>query len=326
MARILVLGGAGFVGYHLVKQLTAERGASVTVVDDFSRGRRDAELAAVLHRPGVNLHEADLTEPGALSALDKTWDEVYMLAAVVGVRHAMNDPVRVLRVNTLAVLNVLDWLTPAAGRVFFASTSETYAGGVELGQLPVPTPEDVPLSVRDVTNPRLAYAASKILGESATIHYARERGLPFVIGRLHNVYGPRMGADHVIPELSLRALAREEPFRVYGLEQRRAFCHVSDAVEAIRRLMAAEAAVGLVVNIGNDSEETRVGDLLALVLRLASFSPTLDVRPAPPGSVPRRCPDLTRLRTLTGYRPSIALADGVRDTFEWYRHWRERAA
>jgi len=326
MARVLILGGAGFVGYHLLRRLTAERGTSVTVVDDFSRGRRDAELAAVLHRPGVHLHEADLTEPTALAPLDKTWDEVYMLAAVVGVRHAMSDPVRVLRVNTLSVLNVLDWLTPAAGRLFFSSTSETYAAGVELGQLPVPTPEDVPVSVRDINNPRLAYAASKILGESATIHHARERGVPFVIGRLHNVYGPRMGTDHVVPELCLRALAREDPFRVYGLEQRRAFCHVDDAIEAIRRLMASDAAVGRIVNIGNDEDETAVGDLLALVLRLAGFAPALDARPAPAGSVPRRCPDLTRLRELTGYRPSVTLADGVRDTFEWYRRWRERAA
>ena len=97
--------------------------------------------------------------------------------------------------------------------LFFASTSETYAGGVSAGTVAVPTPEDVPLSVPDVAAPRFAYAASKILGEAAVIHTSRARARPSVIGRFHNVYGPRMGADHVIPELSLRALRREDPFR-----------------------------------------------------------------------------------------------------------------
>jgi UDP-glucose 4-epimerase/UDP-glucuronate decarboxylase len=151
--------------------------------------------------------------------------------------------------------------------------------------------------------------------------------VPFVIGRLHNVYGPRMGADHVIPELCLRALAKEDPFRVYGLEQRRAFCHVSDAVDAIRRLMASSAtAEGVVVNVGNDREETTVAALLELVLSAAGFRPRLDPRPAPPGSVARRCPDISRLRSLTGFEPRVSLAQGVRETLEWYRRSREAAA
>src|SRR5216110_3358531 len=324
MRRVLVLGGAGFVGYHLVARLTAEGGHAVTVVDDFSRGRRDRELSSVLARTDVTLVEADLTDRRALDRLDGSWDEVYMLAAVVGVRHAMQDPMRVLRVNTLAALNVCDWLTPAVGRLFFASTSEAYAGGVELGHVPVPTPEAVPLVVADIGNPRFAYAASKILGEAAVIHSARARGVPFVIGRLHNVYGPRMGADHVIPELCLRALDREDPFRVYGLEQRRAFCHVDDAVDAILRLTITERAWGEIVNIGNDTEETAVADLLALVLKAAEFAPRIEPRPAPPGSVGRRCPDLTKLRALTGYVPKVTLEAGVRETFAWYRAWRER--
>jgi UDP-glucose 4-epimerase/UDP-glucuronate decarboxylase len=216
-------------------------------------------------------------------------------------------------------MRLLDWLTPDAGTLFFASTSETYAGGVSAGTVPVPTPEDVPLSVPDVAAPRFAYAASKILGEAAVIHTARARALQAVIGRFHNVYGPRMGADHVIPELSLRALRREDPFRVYGTDQRRAFCHVSDAVEAMVRLMTTPAASGRVVNIGNDTEETRIEDLASLVLREAGFAPSLERVPAPAGSVARRCPDIGRLRGLTGFVPKVSLEAGVRETFAWYR-------
>ena len=323
MPRTLILGGAGFIGYHLGRQLAGE-GHDLTLVDDLSRGRRDPELAALCARPAVRLVQADLTRPGALYALPRDWDQVYNLAAVVGVRNVEQDPARVVRVNTLALLNLLDWL-PARGEVLFqASTSENYAGGVTAGLVPVPTPEDVPLTIPDIAAPRWAYAASKMLGEAAVIHAGRARGLRYVIGRFHNVYGPRMGTDHVIPELALRALRREDPFRLFGATQRRAFCHVSDAVEAMTRLVGTPAAWGQVVNIGNDSEETRVDALVRLVLDCAAFSPTIKEMPAPPGSVDRRCPDLTRLRALTGYQPKVSLAAGVRETFAWYRDWTAR--
>ena len=323
MARILILGGAGFVGYHLGRRLSQEPGHALTLVDDLSRGRMDPDLEALISLPGVQFVKADLTDPSAFAGLPRQWDQIYMLAAVVGVRNVVTDPARVVRVNALSTLNLLEWMTDRSGVLFFASTSEIYAGGVSRLGLPVPTPETVPVSVETIENPRFAYAASKILGEAAAIHYGAAKNLRFVIGRLHNLYGPRMGADHAIPELCLRALDRDDPFRVYGLEQRRAFCHVADAVEAIMRLMATEAAWGQIVNVGNDAEESSVGDLLALVLRIAGFSPRLQPLPAPAGSVDRRCPDLGRLRALTGFTPKVSLESGVRETFEWYRAWRE---
>lgn len=324
MARILILGGAGFIGCHLARRLGQEPGHTLLLVDDLSRGRMDPDLRALLARPGLSFRQADLTDPAALAGLPREWDQVHLLAAVVGVRHAEGDPARVLRVNTRIALNVLDWLPPRTGVFFFASTSETYAGGVGLGHVPVPTPEAVPLTLAAIDNPRDAYAASKILGEAATIHYGTARRVPFVIARFHNVYGPRMGADHAIPELCLRALDREDPFRVYGPEQRRAFCHVADAVEAVVRLASTERARGQIVNIGNDTEETTVAELAELVLRTAGFRPAVRPLPAPRGSVARRCPDLSRLRALTGFAPKVPLEAGVRETFEWYRAWRER--
>jgi len=323
MARILLLGGAGFIGGHLAARLAAE-GHALTLVDDLSRGRRDEAIAALTARPNVRLVEADLTAVGALDALPREWEQVFMLAAVVGVRNVETDPARVIRVNTLALLHLLDWLPGRGETLFFASTSETYAGGVAAGHLRVPTPETVPLGVPDVTAPRFAYAASKMLGEAAVVHTARARGLRAVIGRIHNVYGPRMGADHVIPELSLRALRGEDPFRIFGADQRRAFCHVADAVEAMTRLMATEAAWGQIVNIGNDAEETPIEDLAALILRTARVRPAVERLPAPAGSVPRRCPDIGRLRALTGFVPKVSLEAGVAETFAWYRQCWER--
>jgi UDP-glucose 4-epimerase/UDP-glucuronate decarboxylase len=323
MANVLVLGAAGFIGCHLAGRL-ADDGHALTLVDNLSRGRADEALAALRARPGVRFVEADLTVPGALTSLSRAWDQIYMLAAVVGVRNVERDPARVIRTNTLALLNVLDWLPGAGETLFFASTSETYAGSVSRGLAPVPTSEEVPLLIEDVSAPRAAYAISKLAGEAAVIHAGRARGLRWVIGRFHNVYGPRMGADHVIPELALRAIRREDPFRVYGAGQRRAFCHVADAVEATVRLVGTEAAAGRIVNIGNDTEETVIEDLAALVLRCAGHRPTLERVPAPAGSVDRRCPDLTRLRELTGFAPKVALESGVAETFTWYRAWSQR--
>jgi UDP-glucuronate decarboxylase len=316
--KVLILGGAGFIGVHLARRLCAA-GAEVTIVDDFSRGPDDPELAAL----GVPVLRADLTAASSYESLPRGWDHVYMLAAVVGVRNVEKDPARVIRINTLGLMNLLDWLRPAE-RLFFASTSEVYAGGVSRGLVPVPTPETVPVMVEDVTAPRFAYAISKLLGEAAVTHTARATGIPYVIGRFHNIYGARMGADHVIPELLLRAMRREDPFLVYGVDQSRAFCHVDDATEAMSRLMTTDAATGEIVNIGNESS-TNIGDLGKLVLRVADFHAAIESRSAPPGSVARRCPDLTKLRTLTGYEPTVSLEEGVRRTFEWYRtHWKAR--
>jgi UDP-glucose 4-epimerase/UDP-glucuronate decarboxylase len=316
---VLLLGGAGFIGTHLARRLVAD-GQRVTIVDDFSRGRDDADLAALKAHPFVDVLSGDLTSPGTWQALPSGWDQIYLLAAVVGVRNVESDPSRVLRVNTLAALHLLDWVAPGE-RVFFASTSEVYAGGVDAGIVEVPTAEAAPVMIADVKSPRFAYAISKLLGEAAFVHGARAKDISAVVGRFHNVYGPRMGADHVIPEMSLRALRGEDPFRVWGADQRRAFCYVDDAVEAMLRLMDTPAAAGEIVHIGDDSAETNIGDLAKLVLRVAGTSPELAAMPAPAGSVARRCPDLGKLRALTGYEPSVSLEDGVQRTFDWYRGW-----
>lgn len=313
--KALVLGGAGFIGLHLTRRLLAG-GHQVTIVDDFSRGRDDRDLVAL--RSEVDVVPADLTEAASYARLPRGWDQIYMLVAVVGVRNVERDPARVMRVNTLALQHTLDWLR-TGDRLFFASTSEVYAGSVSTGVAGVPTGEDVPLLIEDVTAPRFAYGVSKLWGEAAVVHAARAKGLRSVVARFHNVYGPRMGADHVIPELSLRAIRRENPFRVYGNDQYRAFCYVDDATDAMVRLMADDRAAGQIVHIGNDTEQTNIGDLTKLVLRIADFDPELDVRPAPAGSVARRCPDISRLRALTGFEPTVSLEEGVRRTFEWYR-------
>lgn len=318
MARALVTGGAGFIGFHLASDL-AGRGYDVTLCDNFSRGRRDGELDALCALPNVRLFECDLTRPDPLAELQGEFDYLYHLAAVNGTRHFYEMPDVVLRVNVLALVNVLDaWAAGRFGRLLFASSSETYAGTARAGILPIPTPEDVALLLDDLHNPRLSYAVSKILGEAMVMNYARTRDLPATVVRYHNVYGPRMGNEHVIPQFAARILAREDPFAVHGAHDSRAFCFVDDAVRATRLLAECEASAGRTVHIGDPTRELPIRDLAALMFDLFDFHPTVDAGPSPEGSVGRRCPDISRLTELTGFRPETSLEDGLRRTFAWY--------
>lgn len=318
----LVLGAAGFIGLRVVQRLLADGDIRrVLACDNLSRGRMDREAQEVFADPRVGFLHADLADPAALDALSERFDEVYLFAAIVGVGNVERAPAAVMRVNTLVELNALELMRrTGSGRLFLASTSETYAGAVDLGIAPVPTPESVPLVVREVAQPRMAYAISKLWGEAAAIHTAAAAGFEVVVGRYHNVYGPRMGYDHVIPQLATRIFDGEHPLRVMSPEQTRAFCYVDDAVRATVGLVRCPAAVGQVVNIGDDREEVAIGDLAVRLLTIEGAPGEIDPAPAPSGAVHRRCPDIGRLRALIGFEPDVSLDKGLRITVDWYRN------
>ncbi|WP_217145844.1 NAD(P)-dependent oxidoreductase [Streptomyces sp. AC627_RSS907] len=313
--KILITGGAGFIGLHLARRLAAT--CDVTLLDDFSRGRSDTELSDLLGR--VELVEHDLTTPVPDGLLADDFSEVYHLAAVVGVAESNDNPKRVLRTNLLTTTHLLDWLSGLTGATLcFASSSEAYAGSVEAGAAAVPTAEDVPLVLPDPTVARSSYGFSKIAGEVLCRTYARAHGFPLRMVRFHNVYGPRMGYDHVIPQFVERLLSGADPFEIHGADQTRAFCHVDDAVDAIIALTALPSKEPLLVNVGNDEEEILIRDLARKVFDTLDRHPALDVHPAPPLSPARRLPDVSRLRELTGYRPKVGLDEGLRRTCAWY--------
>lgn len=317
MSRVLVSGAAGFIGLNLSRRLAEDGKRRVVLVENFMRGRKDAEFEELLRRPNVELVEADLTRPEALLLLNGRFDEVYHLAAMVGVKHCMDRPAEVLKVNIVATMNLADRVfSEGCGRFFFASTSEIYAGALEHGLMPVPTPETVPIVVTDPANPRWSYAVSKLAGEQYVRFAAAKAGVPLVIGRFHNVYGPRMGFAHVIPEVVKRALAGETPFKVYGAEQTRAFCHVDDAVGGVLAAMSGKTAPGL-YHIGTD-RETAILELVGIILKRLGKNTELLSVPAPLGSVARRSPDIAKLRAASGFVPTIPLEEGLPSVIDWY--------
>lgn len=317
--RILITGGAGFVGYHLARALSEEEGDGVTILDNFSRGARDDELETLTERPNVEVVAGDLCEPETWDRLESDYDEVYHLAAVIGVRKVIERPVEVLRINALSTIHLLDWLVGGGGRrVLFSSTSEAYAWTQHFYELPIPTPEDTPLALTDLADPRSSYAGSKIFGELAVTQYCRAHEKPFVIVRYHNVYGPRMGNEHVIPELFQRARSGQDPLIVYSADHMRAFCYVSDAVAATVAAMRSAAAEGQTINVGDDREEITIGELAERLLLSANLQAAISPQEAASDPVKRRCPDLSRARALLGYEPRVSLEDGLKQTLAWY--------
>ena len=320
MTKALVLGGAGFVGYHIIKHLVENRPGEVVIVDDLSRGQLDQDLNDLLGRyPSIQLQTADLVDENVYDGLGGPFEQVYLLAGVVGVSNVQNAPARVLSTNIAIISNTLHWLAKmGCGRLLFVSTSEAYADSVKLGLAPVPTSENVPLSIADIQSARSTYALTKMLGESAVTHFAKEFGFEALIVRLHNVYGPRMGMSHVVPEVIERINRRMDPLPVYGVTQTRAFCYVSDAVKACLSLMDCQLDGPQIVNVGNDQEEVSIGELVQTLFRVSGFHPQIQVLPSAPGGVSRRLPDIGKLRALTGFRPEVNLAEGLALTWHWY--------
>ncbi|MFI5776809.1 NAD-dependent epimerase/dehydratase family protein [Nocardia sp. NPDC051570] len=320
--RVLITGGAGFVGLHLARRLVRD-GAEVVLLDDFSRGRADADLDEVRRRAEVIAH--DLTTPIPDGSVRGDFDAVYHLAAVVGVRRSNENPGHVLRTNMLATLHLLDWCAARSpGALFLSSTSEVADGAMRTGLSTFPSPEGVPFVLADPRAPRSSYALSKIVSE--TLFLQRSSQFRIRIGRYHNIYGPRMGYSHVIPEFIERALSGADPFAIHGDAQTRAFCHIDDAVEATIGLTRLGTADPVVANIGNDKEEIKIRDLANRVLALAGVRPELAISDPPAGSPDRRLPELSVLRRTLGYEPKVDLDTGLRATFDWYaRHRRTDA-
>ena len=323
MKKVLVTGGAGFIGYHLSKHL-AKEGNEVTVVDNLFRGKMDNELEELIKMENVKYVEADLTDYKSFENLDGDYDYVYHLAAINGTKYFYEIPDKVLRTNILSAINILDWFVKSKSKkILFTSSSETYAGAMRKFELDIPTPEDIPLCIEDIKNPRWSYAGSKIIGELLFSNYAKKHDFDMTIIRYHNIYGPRMGYEHVIPEFLLRTYKKTDPFPVYG-NASRAFCYIDDAVEATKLVMENKNCNGEVLNIGNDLEETSIVDLAKTMFEVLNYTAKIEINPAPEGSVNRRCPNINKLKKLTGYKPKFNLKKGIELTHKYYyKHFKK---
>lgn len=319
--KILILGGSGFIGLNLAKQLNAKLKVDdqLILADNFSRGKDDSDFNEFLKQfPAIKLFDCDLTRAESFDVFEGVFDYVYLLASMVGVRNCELYPERVIQTNTNIILNTLNWMIKSSSKkIFFSSTSENYAGAYDFDILEIPTPENVPLVITDIKNPRFSYAITKIWGEAAVTFYGQKYGFKTVIGRYHNVYGPRMGYDHVIPQLFKQLFSEPNVLKVMNPEHTRSFCYVSDAVKATIMLMEIDKT-DIIVHIGDGRVETKIEDLAKKMIKIVGSNIELESAPAPVGSVSRRLPNTELLQSLTGFEPSVTLEKGLEETYLWY--------
>ena len=323
---ILVTGGYGFIGSAIVRALVAS-GQKVRVLDNLFRGA-SKRLKDVEHQ----YIAGDITHLGAVVEASRNCDEVIHLAYINGTKNFYSMPSAVLNVGVRGICNVLDACKiNNIKNLMLASSSEVYQSATQ-----VPTTEQVALVVPDPFNARYSYGAGKIISEMMCIHNM-DQFEKMTIVRPHNIYGPDMGEEHVIPEMARRIkiegeltfVGQEPPedfntngHRVFwGMQQTRSFCYISDAVAGLM-LVREKGIHGQIYNLGNEDEISilqlarKIGSLAGKPVKVRS----MDGAPVTaPGGTLRRCPDISKLASL-GYRQTCTLDYGLRQTLEWY--WR----
>ena len=316
--RYLITGGAGFIGSHLAEALLA-RAAEVVALDDLSTGRRD-NVAPLEDRAGFTLVVGSAASAGLVGELLRDCDAVLHLAAAVGVRRTLEQPLASLETNLATTRAVLEAAADQGKKVLLASSSEVYGRGARL-----PFAEDDELVLGPTERPRGAYGCAKALAEWWARAHAADSGLPVIVARLFNTVGPRQVGTHgmVLPRFVGQAL-RGSPITVYGSgNQTRCFAHVRDVVEALLRLLEAPQAVGGVFNVGSD-DEVPIQELAECVRTVTGVRVPIERVPyarVHPGldDVPRRVPSLQRLLAVTGFRPATPLARIVADVVDAVR-------
>ncbi|MCR5272850.1 MAG: NAD-dependent epimerase/dehydratase family protein [Lachnospiraceae bacterium] len=316
--KILITGGAGFIGYHLTKKLAGE-GNQVVIIDDLSRGVKDSFFDELQQKYDVELRSGNFLKKETVEKIEDDFDYIYHLAAIIGVQNVLEHSYDVLSNNVILTINAIDIAKKQKHlkRILFASTSEIYAGTLNYYGLEFPTTEDTPLTVSDLKHPRTSYMLSKIYGEALL----RQSNLPYTIFRPHNFYGPRMGMSHVIPELLRKAYKDENNgiLQVFSADHKRTFCYIDDAVELITRLAYCDKAEGQEFNIGNEKPEVTMREVGEIVIEVTGAKIDIEALPPSPGSPERRCPSMKKTVSYVKYEPQISLKEGIEKTFDWYK-------
>jgi UDP-glucuronate decarboxylase len=300
--RVLVTGGAGFLGSHLCERLLHD-GHDVLCVDNFSTGSLE-NVAHLLKDSHFELMQHDIT-----FALYVDVDEIYNLACPASPLHYQYDPIQTTKTSVAGAINILDLAKRTKAKVLQASTSEVY-GDPEVH----PQTENYRGRV-NVLGPRACYNEGKRCAETLFFDYRRQHELRIKVARIFNTYGPRMqpGDGRVVSNFIVQAL-NGEPLTVFGSgHQTRSFCYVNDLIDGLVRLMASSDHVSGPINLGNPFEVS-VSELANLVLLLTGFTAEVVYRPQPEDDPMQRCPDITQAKRVLGWAPLVTLEEGLRLT------------
>ncbi|MFN3524860.1 MAG: UDP-glucuronic acid decarboxylase family protein [Paracoccus sp. (in: a-proteobacteria)] len=304
--RILVTGGAGFLGSFLCDSLLAD-GHEVICLDNFHTGSR-ANVHHLRNEPRFEIMRHDVTMP-----IHAEVDEIFNLACPASPVHYQTDPVQTVKTNVHGAINVLDLARRLKARIFQASTSEVYGN-----PLVHPQVESYSGNVNPIGH-RACYDEGKRCAETLFFDYQRQYGLDIRVARIFNTYGPRMLPDdgRVVSNFIVQAL-RGDPISIYGDgQQTRSFCFVDDLIRGFRALMDAPASVPLPVNLGNPHEFT-ISQLAELVIDLTGSRSAISYHPLPRDDPEQRRPDISRAMVHLGWQPRIALQEGLTMTIDYF--------
>jgi UDP-glucuronate decarboxylase len=304
--RVLVTGGAGFLGSHLCERLIAQ-GHDVLCVDNYFTGRK-ANIAHLLQEPNFEAMRHDVTHPLFVEV-----DEIYNLACPASPIHYQFDPVQTTKTSVIGAINMLGLAKRVKAKIFQASTSEVYGDPVMH-----PQPESYRGNVNPI-GPRACYDEGKRCAETLFFDYYRQHHLRIRVVRIFNTYGPRMHPNdgRVVSNFIVQAL-RNEPITLYGSgNQTRAFCYVDDLIEGFLRMMAAPDDITGPMNLGNPVE-TSVAELAKLVVELTGSRSKIVYRPLPIDDPTQRCPDISQAKAILEWEPRMALRTGLQRTIRYF--------
>jgi len=306
--KILVTGGAGFLGSHLCRFLLKNNGNEVVCMDNFFTGKR-SNIKDMEDNENFEVIPHDITEPIKIPG---SFDQIYNLACPASPIHYQFDPIETIKANTLGVINVLEFARLNGARVLQASTSEIYGDPLEH-----PQKESYRGNVNTL-GPRACYDEGKRVAETLLSDYNRKFRLLIRIARIFNTYGPDMDKDdgRVVSNFIMQAL-KNEPITIYGTgQQTRSFCYVDDLIEGLYKLM--ESSCSQPVNLGNPREFT-ILELAKEVIRLTDSKSEIVFRELPIDDPRQRQPDITLARQILGWEPKIPLEQGLVKTIEYFR-------
>lgn len=304
MARILITGGAGFIGSHLCDYLI-KKGNDVICVDNLFSGSKD-NIRHLLSHPCFKFIHHDITDPLFIEV-----DQIFHLACPASPVHYQYNPIKTIKTNVMGTINMLGLAKRVGARILLSSTSEVY-GNPKVH----PQKEEYWGNVNPI-GPRSCYDEGKRVAETLMMDYYRQNNVDIRIVRIFNTYGPRMALDdgRVISNFIVQAL-KGEPITVYGDgAQTRSFCYVSDLIEGLIKAMESDL-IGP-VNLGNPNE-IKIIELAKTILKLTNSKSEIVFRPLPPDDPIRRCPDITLARKRLNWQPIVPLEEGLKETIRYF--------
>lgn len=317
--KILIAGGAGFIGFHLAKSLSKNINNNITIIDNFSRNYNDKNFKKLLLKKNVKFIKVNLSKNLNLKKLGSKYSYIFNLAAILGVEKVSNFPFEVLDKNIIINKNLINLckLQNVPCRFILFSTSEVYSGILKNYNIKVPTKEIQSLPLSDISIPRTSYALSKIYCEAMCYH----SGINFTILRPHNIYGPRMGLIHVIPELLNKSflLKQNGILKINNPTHIRAFCYIDDAIKIILKVIKSKSSNKEIYNIGNELESISIKKLSQIIIKTTnredikiSFYSKLNYSPK------KRIPNMNKTLQLLKNFKFTSLNEGCKKTWNWY--------